>query len=579
MAEQNYWMTFGRRGLSRRRFLAGTAIAGSALVGPALAACGGQKSGAGTTTSSTGATTAAGTPRSGGTLNVYLPYNAPLDPQKVSNAAQQAVAGVYSRVFRFKTGSDPSITTNQDVESDLGLSAESPDAITWTIKLRPGAKFHNIAPVNGHAVEAEDVKATFTRALDPATGDPNAGSLGMIDAHQIQTPDASTVVFKLNYAYAPFRIVLGSPNWSLIFPREVLAGSYDPAKTVIGSGPFLLDTAQPDVAYTYTKNPNWFEQGQPYVDNVRVAVIPDASQQLAQWAAGNLDELILDNLDNANAAQQRQPKATLLKLKFNAAYPIYFQMGEPNGPFQDIRLRQAVSMAIDRQALAKVVYNGEADSVVFVPASYGKWAMRVQDLPADVKPFYMYNVAEAKRLVQAAGVGNTQFKLAYNINGPTSFAPSPAYKSTVETIANTLNAVGLKTVLITQDYNKDFVDAGKGARQGYYDATTMEFVSASANDPDGLLFSYFHSKSTANQEQLKDPTLDAMIDKERTLVNDDERLKAVQDIQRYLAQKMYAPSTVGPNTWAAANQRVQNYQYSSNLGKMTETYAKLWLQA
>jgi peptide/nickel transport system substrate-binding protein len=560
----------GKR-LSRRRVLAGT----SAMLGMlGLAACGSRPSTSGPATQVT-----SGTPHAGVTLNVYLPYNAPLDPQKVSNAAQQAVGGVYSRVFRFRTATDPNETTNQDIESDLGLSAESPDAVTWTVKLRADAKFQNVAPVNGHPVQAEDIKATFLRALDPATSDPNSGSLGMIDPRQIQTSDSSTVIFKLNYPYAPFRIVLASPNWSLIFPREVLAGSYDPSKTVIGSGPFLLDTAQPDVAYMYKKNPDWFEKGRPYVDGVRLAVIPDAAQQLAQWGAGNLDELLLDNINDANTAQQRQPKATVYKLQWATAYPLYFQMGDPTSPFQDIRLRQAVSMALDRDALSRVVYNGQAGSVVFVSASYGKWAMRVQDLPQDIKQYYTYNATEAKKLVQAAGATNTQFKLAYNVNGPGAFAPSPAYKTLVETIANMFNAVGLKTVLITQDYNKDFVDAGKGARQGYFDSNTIEFVSASGNDPDGVIFSYFDSKSTANQEHLNDPTLDAMIANERTLVNENERLKAVGDIQRSLAQKLYAPSTVGPYMWAAAGPRVQYYQYSSNLGKMTETYAKLWLQS
>src|SRR5581483_1757334 len=100
-------------------------------------------------------------------------------------------------------------------------------------KLRPDAKFHNVAPVNGHAVEAEDMKATFTRALNPATNNPNRGALDFINAAQITTPDKQTVVFKLNYPYAPFRSTLASPAYSLLFPREVLSGGYDPSKTVI----------------------------------------------------------------------------------------------------------------------------------------------------------------------------------------------------------------------------------------------------------------------------------------------------------------------------------------------------------
>ena len=77
---------------------------------------------------------------------------------------------------------------------------------------------------------------------------------------------------------------------------EVLSAGYDPAKLVIGSGPFIMDSAVPDVAYTYKRNSNWFEKGLPYIDGYKLSVIPDASRQQAQFAAGNLDELIVRRL-------------------------------------------------------------------------------------------------------------------------------------------------------------------------------------------------------------------------------------------------------------------------------------------
>jgi peptide/nickel transport system substrate-binding protein len=581
MSQENYWAGRRARRLSRRHLLASASAGGAVLAAGALAACGNAKSpaqgNAGATATSGQA--ASGTPQSGGTLNVYVGFNPPLDPQKVSAAAQQVVGGSYSRLFRFKTGANPDVITDHDLENDLAVSIESPDAVTWTVKLRPDATFHNIAPVNGHAVEAEDIKASFTRALDPATSNPNRGSLGMIDATQIQTPDKQTVVFKLNYAYAPFRKTLASPTYSMILPREALAGAFDPTKTVIGSGPLVVESVTPDVATVFKKNPNWFEKGRPYVDGVRLAVITDRSQQIAQFASGNMDELILDNIDDVNAAVQRQSKAQVFKAQRASPFPLYFQMGDQSSPFQDIRLRRAVSMAIDRDTLGKAIFNGQYVEVVYVPSYMGKWSMHVSDLPQDTKQYYTYNPSEAKKLVEAAGGGNLQLKLAYLVNGPSSFLPSPSYKQHAETIANMLNAVGLKTVLITHDYNKDFVDSGKGSRQGYFDKETMMFASAGSNtDADEWLFSYFHSKSTSNQEHLNDAAYDAMVDKERTLVNEDERLKAVQDIQRYLADKVYAPSTVGTYEWAVVSPRVQNYQYSNSLGKNTETYSKLWLK-
>ncbi len=574
MAGNTSWTRVLRVSLSRRRLLGSAVAGGGSLAAAGLASCG--RSTPRSPGASSGSKPAQTTPSRGGTLNVYLPYNPMLDPQKSSAAAQQAVGGSYSRLFAFKTSTDPKTITDHLVENDLAVSIESPDALTWTVKLRPDATFHNLPPVNGHAVEAEDIKASFVRAVNPATNNPNRGALNMIDPAQIQTPDRTTVVFKLAYVYAPFRATLASPTYSLILPREAGAGDYDPARTVIGSGPFIVDSITPDVAYVYRKNPDWFQRGMPYVDGVKLAIVPDRQQEIAQFGTGNLDELILDAPDDLTAAQQAAPKALVVKGQRATPYPLYFQLGPDSGsPFLDIRLRRAVSMALDRAVLAKVVFSGQADQLVYVPAYMGRWALKVADLPADIQQFYQYNPSESKKLLQAAGAATLQVKLGYVINGPSLFTPSPAYKKHVETVASMLNEVGIKTVLFTHDYNKDFIDAGKGSRQGYFDKDTIMFVNlGNFSDADEWLFSYFHSKSTSNQEHLADPAYDALVDKQRTLVNEDERLKAVLDIQQYLADKLYAPSTVGTYQWNLVLPRVQNYQYSDSLGKMMETYAK-----
>jgi peptide/nickel transport system substrate-binding protein len=431
--------------------------------------------------------------------------------------------------------------------------------------------------VNGHPVEADDVKATFVRALDTATQNPNRGSLTMIDPAQIQTPDKATIVFKLMYPYSPFRKILASPSYSWILPREAMAGGYDLSKVAIGSGPFILESVTPDVAYIYKKNPGWFEKSGPNVDSVRLAIVPDNAQVLAQFAGGNLDEIRLRNVDDVEAVRRQNPKATILESLGGSSSPLYFQLGDPASAFLDIRLRRALSMAIDRDAIATAVHQGRYEDLVFLPGYVGKWAMRVKDLPAESQQYYKYNPAEAKKLLEATGAVASQFKFVYITNGPFSM---PAYIKQAETVASMLNAAGAKTVIGTNDYNKDFVDAGKGSRQGYFDKDTILFGAIGSNtDADDWLFSYLHSKSTSNQEHLSDPDYDAMVAKERAAVSEEERLKLVLEIQRYIAAKMYAPSTGGTHNWVALQPRVQNYQYTAALGWMTETDAKLWLKS
>ena len=143
--------------------------------------------------------------QAGGQFNTsQITTPATLDQQRsTSGNIGNIVGALQSRLLAFKTSTDPKVTENHEVEPDLALTVESPDAVTWTIKLRTDAKFHNIAPVNGHAVTSEDVKATFTRAL--AKENPGRGALDMMDEAQIQTPSPDTVVFKLKYPFAQFK--------------------------------------------------------------------------------------------------------------------------------------------------------------------------------------------------------------------------------------------------------------------------------------------------------------------------------------------------------------------------------------
>ena len=578
-----YWSRVAPRRVSRRAALRGlgyTAAAGAGLSSLALAGCSSAKQdqasrapGAGTPGQQ-----GAGPAQSGGTYTFVAQGNALLDPHTTAgNTTMDVVGGVMSRLLRYQTGPDPSTINDHNLEPDLAASWESPDAVTWTFKLRPEAKFQDVAPVNGHAVEAEDVKASFTRALN-TTSNPWRGQLSMIDPDQIQTPDAHTVVFKLKYAYAPFAKLMASATYAWIFPREALSGGYDPSKTIIGSGPFLFEGYQPDVAFSFKKNPNWFEKGRPYVDSVRAAIVTDPSQRLAQFAGGNLDEIAPDYND-IETIKKENPKARLVvgRSASGGGYPIYFQMGDPSAVFQDIRVRRAFSLAIDRDAIGKAIFHGQYVPAFLVAPGFGKWALKSSDLDPSVAQYFKYDPAQAKKLLEEAGATNLTLKFEYITN----FAPfGPAYRTQAEMMNNMLNAIGVKTTLVPIDYLKDFIGAGKGTRYGYFPKDVILFGGVAVfSDVDEMLYQYFHSKSVISQTRVHDPKLDSMIDKARTLVNEDERRKAYLEVQKYIAEQMYAvEGTPQGFSYTMIQPVVQGYQYSNTLGVMTETYAKLWLK-
>ena len=562
-------LLYGR--FNRRRLIAAATGAGTASV--LLASCGkisrGQPQQAGSKPAS------GGTPLPGGTFATYISVNpATIDAQKTKSIPARTIAGnVMSRPFRFKTGFDPNIVFNHQLENDLATSAESPDAITWTLKLRPDAKFQNIPPVNGHAVEAEDVKATFSRAIAAPDSAAKAYLL-MVDPNQIETPDKATVVFKLKYGYGIFDQTLGGAVASWIYPREALAGTYDPAKVVIGSGPFTLESYTPDVGINFKKNASWFEQGRPYIDGQLEAIIPSPAQQLAQFTTGKLDMLMVDQ-NGLDEAKRQNPKAIVVAAPNPSPYELYGRLDMPSSPFSDIRVRRAISMAIDREAIGKAVFNGQYHNNGVLALSKGKWALPPNQL-GQASQYLTYNLDAAKKLVAESGMGDQLRKFVYPQN-----AYGPQFDTIAQMINPMLNAAGFKTQLIPVDYDNQFINFGKGIASGHYDSDTLvlSILLSSGSPAEQELFDNLSLGGSSNHSFVNDPQLTDMVTKMVGLTNEQERLKIAQDVQRYVADKLYYITALPTgNQYTLLQPRVRNWSYT--LGQDvagTEAYSKLWL--
>lgn len=571
--EVNYWAERRSGRLSRRRAVV-LGAAGLALLG--ATACSTARKGANSPAGQSGAQSAGGSPQTGGTLTIAQRTSATtLDPHRTTSLYTETPCGmVLSRLLRYKSGTDPMVSENRETEPDLAASVESADGVTWTVTLRPDAKFQDVAPVSGHPVEAEDIKQTFIRALAPAN--PGRSAMDMLDASQIQTPTSTTLVFKLKYPYAPLpNAIFASPSYGWILPREAAAGTYDPGKQMIGSGPFLLDNYTPDVAFTYRRNPNWFEHGRPYVDGLTASIIPDLNADEAQFTGGHLDISSAATTNDVPAMKRDNPKAQVLRTLPTGGREVFFQLGDPASPFQDIRLRQAFSMAVDRNALAKALYNADSLANFYAYPYFGKWNLQLEQLPANVAPYYKYDPADAKKLLQATGVADQQFKLIYQNNGGSEFDQEAG------AIANMLQAIGVKIAATTIDYQKDYIDGGQGVHAGFYDKNSIVLAGPSSfDDVDGFLYGYFDSQATNGLTRLKNSTVDSMIDNSRKLLNPDERQKSLIQLQQYIAGQVFTLAALPrPYTYTFVQARVQSFQYALSYGVGAETYSKLWLSA
>jgi ABC-type transport system substrate-binding protein len=234
-------------------------------------------------------------------------------------------------------------------------------------------------------------------------------------------------------------------------------------------------------------------------------------------------------------------------------------------------------MALDRDALGKSVFLNDYALGFNVGPGFGKWALTVDKLPADTAQYYKYNVAEAKKLLEAAGASNLNVKFGY----PNPY-PVRAFMPALETVNSMLNQAGIKTALVPMDYSKDWLASGKGARYGNFPSDMITFAGIEgANDVDDYIFNYFGSTSTSNEEHLKDSTLDGMITKARAVIDENARVKAYLDIQLYLADKMYSVAFLPqPINHALVQPRVQDFELSqgnpSSASNGVETDAKIW---
>lgn len=222
----------------------------------------------------------------------------------------------------------------------------SDDGLTLTFRLDPDAKFSD-----GTQVTSEDVKASFTRLLDEATG--AAARSNFLSIASIDTPDATTAVFNLSQPDAPILVAMATINAAIVPASIIEAGTVE--TTTLGSGPFVLDSWDPNSREVLSVNANW-AGGDVAIDGIDVSVLPDETAILASLRAGQIDFALLNDPlvatlvpNEPNLQLNRQPGLAYNVLQLQPARP----------PMDDLKVRQAISCAVDRQDILDSALVGE----------------------------------------------------------------------------------------------------------------------------------------------------------------------------------------------------------------------------
>ncbi len=349
---------------------------------------------------------------------------------------------------------------------------------------------------------------------------------------------------------------------------------------MVGAGPFILEANQPDVAIRLRKHPEYFLKGQPYLDGVTLAILPEAAQQLSQFQAEKLDMATLIH-DQIAEARRAVPKATVVKFP-SATMPFLFTQLRNNGPFKDERVRQALSLAADRDALLKLTWDGEGWWQNMVPVHLGKWWTDPKD-PANRPSTRWFgsgdrkkDLAESVALLKAAGYDESKklpIKYYYTPNGYTD-----RYNQWAEATQSMLKETNIfQPQVVPADYRGEWIVSG-GVLFGRIPDDGVAFALQSGfPDAHDYLFNPLHSKSTRNHAGVNDPEIDAMFDKEVVTLDEAERVKAIRAITARMNDKAYyAPLMIGPDYWVT-QPWVKNFTLGLSYGWGVEIFANTFI--
>jgi peptide/nickel transport system substrate-binding protein len=575
MEEGNYWQRLTARRLSRRRLLAEAAGVGAGLAAASLVGCGGGD-GAGTATPgesplATGTAGTTGTPVTtatptvlepaktrGGRLRWFSWYAMPLDTIDPHQSQLGPLFGIHSAVFsKVLEYEDP-------YQGIMGIDLaekmpETPDGTTFIIKIEPGVHFHDTEKIRkqfpdtaGRQLTADDIKYSIERQVNKQS--PKSAlfyrSYQWDTVDKIEVVDPLTLRITAKKPTATMFHYLADTN-AVIIPKELVDAQTDDMNSVdkmIGSGPFILDKFVALQVASFVRNPNWFakdrlaDQGlpdRPILDGYEVPWTPgdDTAMEVA---------FTTKQVDVAGYVDQTNAERVAAKLGLGLS-------DEPQGgfansrilvadspgavaPFKDLRLRQAISIAADRNRLGRLMYQEW-----FLLGSPVGQACKAWALPLDQftnKPGYRFkkgerdaDLVEARRLWEAAGgpaIGPVQ---TYYAGIPDSV--KNAWPSFQKMMMDNLG-LELKGRIDPTGYTE--------MAQAAFQKTGL-FSFAYDNgylDLDDWLYPYFHSTGIKNSFNLNDPKLDEMLDAQRAEFDLERRRALGHEIQNYLLDNVLA---------------------------------------
>ena len=457
-------------------------------------------------------------PRAGGELVFVVPAEPPsFDAHREETFAMlHPGAPHYSLLMRV----DPTDRTGTKFIGDLAESwTSSADKRTWTFKIRRGVKFHD-----GSVLTARDVKASYDHIVFPPEGVVSSRKEQYRPVEAIEAPSADTVVFRLKWYEASFMATLASP-WNWIYKADILAK--DPhwyEKNIMGTGPFAFGEYVRGSHWTGKKFADYWDKGKPYLDGFRAIFIPSASAQVAaiRGERAMIQFRGFTPADRDNLVAALGPKITVQESPWNCS--IQVAMNQQKKPFEDKRVRRALTLALDRyegsKALSRIALVKEVAGIQ-VPGT--PWATPPEELAklAGYGRDISAARAEARRLLKETGQENLTFTL-------TNRAVPQPYEPVGIWLIDQWRQIGVNVKQVVLESAQWL----QNQKNGDYEVSTNAPCN-SIVEPDMDLH-WFLTTSPVNFSKHKDTVMDDLYTRQSRAQDPEERKKLLRAFEKRL---------------------------------------------
>ena len=306
----------------------------------------------------------------------------------------------------------------------------SPDGLTYTFHIRQGVHWHDKPPMNGRELTAQDVEFNFHRMLgnkltgtefSEAEPSPAAGSLGALPLESVTATDTWTVVMKLKEPRLNgLETMLDGPKDMFIQPPEVIEqyGDISDWRNIVGTGPYMITDFVPDSSITWTKNPNYWgfdekypENRLPYIDELKGLYMTESATMTAALRSGQIDyrgwtgTSQIRIIDEAESLRRTNPELVFIPYATRTNHAT--KVNTSRAPFDDIRVRQAMQMALDLETINATFFKGLADTTPqgLVGREFTKgYYVPFEEWPEEIKQYHRYDPEGANKLLDEAGL-------------------------------------------------------------------------------------------------------------------------------------------------------------------------------